>query len=1141
MIFSFFILHQEKSLGQCDLEEKCFNNLVLNPGFEEDCITPSPDGLPYWHAFEGNTRCVTDWEWTEGSPHLIVSPFNATPPANNGGDFYVCLQAINNDMTDYCYREGIHTPLKSNLKFYENQAYNIKLLARSASITNDIIIGPDSAPIQFSILLANGFTAPNSTDSDCQEVFDQKQQIYYNNFDEDNWTDLDACSFIPDRDYDFLAFRVTNGTVRTAVNSLLLLDNVQVWCESQIELSASSTNISGNTYQFNASVTNDIQDVNVVSWHWDFGDGSTSEDQNPTHTFDHGGFFKACLCITDNRGCTRQICTEGIQSCYCTEFQEITSDITYTGNVSFDKNLVILPGVKVTFDGANAKFYGNCKVLVQRHARLNILSSTLQEAECESLNAPWGGIQVWGSWTHPHTPTSSITSSLSLLDDNQGIVYTSNSTIKNVYNEEFDGAISAGPNPPFLAYMDTPLSSTWEGYFGGIIITTSSTNIENCRKGISFQRFPAPGISFSTSSWINNTVFTGCRFGVTSSWNEGLVITNSGFTLPSLSTIKSNTAITCLNGRTSISNSTINKYAHGIDGLSSQNPNMLLFIGDKNNHTSHNAFNDCKLGVALQNVRNTDAFSNQFNRNIANDNDAGVWVDGPNGFNMYNNIYTNTLVGNVIENSFGSTFNSQTNLNCNQYSGYSNAILAKGSNDLLGFDKETFGYGNVAVFYDKSSTNLGKVPIQGSYSSPRINEFNNSNFDIYTPSASFSQTDNFYYYYPNGVAPNAPLRPTCATNASYCTATGNFNETEAIGSESNDCPQAGPVFCVTQLCLDTLNDLRASNRNNLANGASHVLLQNVISYTSDFHVISALNAASPYLSDSILIALISNNNFTESQKLNYLLQHASLSHQVRYIAGSYMTTNSVNQLDTIYAPSKRDSAEFALKQIDSQRWGIIANLVSNMLNDTSYNTIRSLINAQEDSLTGRRLLLEAQKAIGKWDDGNATINGLTDISNDYKKLLRTELKLDRYYNYSLAPSEFSVLDSFEFEDSPSGSLARSIYERIDHDRQYYPEFPTSPESERKAEKDKFASISQVNYVTIEPNPTKDYVDIEVVEEYQQLFTGLEYEIYNTSGYLIKRGKILNTRLHLDTSEWSAGIYFMKIAGKEGIQLKKIIK
>lgn len=48
---------------------------------------------------------------------------------------------------------------------------------------------------------------------------------------------------------------------------------------------------------------------NTVSYHWDFGDGTSSEEANPVHNFDFmGGIFEVCLRIATADGCTSSYC-----------------------------------------------------------------------------------------------------------------------------------------------------------------------------------------------------------------------------------------------------------------------------------------------------------------------------------------------------------------------------------------------------------------------------------------------------------------------------------------------------------------------------------------------------------------------------------------------------------------------------------------------------------------------------------------------------------------------------------------------------------------------------------------------------------------------------------------------------------------
>ena len=44
------------------------------------------------------------------------------------------------------------------------------------------------------------------------------------------------------------------------------------------------------------------KDGTISEWYWDFGDGTNSTDQNPTHTYSLNGTYTVKLTITDNEG-----------------------------------------------------------------------------------------------------------------------------------------------------------------------------------------------------------------------------------------------------------------------------------------------------------------------------------------------------------------------------------------------------------------------------------------------------------------------------------------------------------------------------------------------------------------------------------------------------------------------------------------------------------------------------------------------------------------------------------------------------------------------------------------------------------------------------------------------------------------------
>jgi PKD repeat protein len=48
--------------------------------------------------------------------------------------------------------------------------------------------------------------------------------------------------------------------------------------------------------------TSSCIDCTIVAWDWDFGDGSTSTDQNPVHTYAADGAYSVSLTVTNNKG-----------------------------------------------------------------------------------------------------------------------------------------------------------------------------------------------------------------------------------------------------------------------------------------------------------------------------------------------------------------------------------------------------------------------------------------------------------------------------------------------------------------------------------------------------------------------------------------------------------------------------------------------------------------------------------------------------------------------------------------------------------------------------------------------------------------------------------------------------------------------
>lgn len=84
--------------------------------------------------------------------------------------------------------------------------------------------------------------------------------------------------------------------------------HVEVLPEVQADFAASITNFNEASFSSNASGGNSL--------YWDFGDGSTSNDMNPAHTYTANGTYDVTLVVTNDLGCTdtltKQVSIEGL-------------------------------------------------------------------------------------------------------------------------------------------------------------------------------------------------------------------------------------------------------------------------------------------------------------------------------------------------------------------------------------------------------------------------------------------------------------------------------------------------------------------------------------------------------------------------------------------------------------------------------------------------------------------------------------------------------------------------------------------------------------------------------------------------------------------------------------------------------------
>lgn len=97
----------------------------------------------------------------------------------------------------------------------------------------------------------------------------------------------------------FIQARITDNQGESALSEVLFLVVVNQQPVARFAADFDS-NAEGSLLQFvDSSMDND---GSIASWAWDFGDGYTSKDPNPTHIYNTGGTFFVTLSVTDDDG-----------------------------------------------------------------------------------------------------------------------------------------------------------------------------------------------------------------------------------------------------------------------------------------------------------------------------------------------------------------------------------------------------------------------------------------------------------------------------------------------------------------------------------------------------------------------------------------------------------------------------------------------------------------------------------------------------------------------------------------------------------------------------------------------------------------------------------------------------------------------
>lgn len=168
--------------------------------------------------------------------------------------------------------------------------------------------------------------------------------------------------------------------------------------------------------------------VAPYSYHWDFGDGNTSAQANPTHHYAQAGTYLACVSITDANGCSSTYCDSVIvgrvqQACLA-DFTYATYllSVTFTDQSSFSSSAV---NYHWDFGDGNSSAQASPNHNYAQAGTYLVCLTITDNAGCSSQKCAWLTVQ------HQNSPCDASFAAYPDTSHNQMMSYYFGSTAQN--------------------------------------------------------------------------------------------------------------------------------------------------------------------------------------------------------------------------------------------------------------------------------------------------------------------------------------------------------------------------------------------------------------------------------------------------------------------------------------------------------------------------------------------------------------------------------------------------------------------------------------------------------------------------------------------------------------------------------------
>ncbi|MBE2189302.1 MAG: T9SS type A sorting domain-containing protein [Candidatus Kapabacteria bacterium] len=647
-----------------------------------------------------------------------------------------------------------------------------------------------------------------------------------------------------------------------------------------------------------------------------------------------------------------------------------------SGEVFIEKELIISAGKIITIQNMTFKFAPGAKVVIERGTGqlaggkliLNNTTFTVDD-RCDS-NAMWLGVQVYGHSNQNQTPYST---------SQQGwFIMKNGSVIEHALKGAVAVKINSNPSYPynFISY---------DFNFTGGVIQATNSYFKNNRQDVEFRKYMAPG---GTN---NQSRFTNCEFATNGPLRNPIYY-------PVYHVLMHEVVGIGFYGN-DFKNLTPNLYNYWQQGWGIYSVDAHYFVNARClsmtfpcSSFDPNVFQDLYFGIrafSSNALRTLKADRNKFINNF-----FGVYIGGPdfatftrNNFEVYRSaapnqtfatygIYLNGCHGYKVEentfteyndisvpaggNTYGVIVNNSGTLHNEIYKNQFYDIKIGGQ--AQGINGENFAYSDPNpsneglqfrcntfyndVFQADLAVTSGRIDYHQGYSlphtdpmtvvSPAGNKFSHSTFDPQNDIAANNVVLAFNYSHHADLITTPLYYNFSVVTPQQCASIANpvyFSNTQSCPTKIKD----GGIIVLSPALKAQTDSLKQviANKENLIDGGNTNNLLNIIATLSSGDVKNILIAASPYLSDEVLLAYLATNP-PAGHIRQVILANSPVSSEVLNALNGMSIPNGIkNQINN--AQTGVSAMTYLNNEIGfakSERSGLIDERIRLFLNDT---------------------------------------------------------------------------------------------------------------------------------------------------------------------------------------------------------------